>query len=88
MVAKGIRRLCQRVGIAYHSPHKLRYGYTVYPLKKARDIADLKAVSQDLMHSSLTIADSIYGILTGGHVAERIAGLNRIEIGNDDVISQ
>ena len=40
------------------------------------------------MHSSLTITDSIYGILTGGDVAERIAGLNRIEIGNNNVISQ
>jgi len=40
------------------------------------------------MHSSLTITDSIYGILTGGDVAERIAGLNRIEMGSDDVISQ
>jgi hypothetical protein len=40
------------------------------------------------VHSSLTITDSIYGILTGGDVAERIAGLNCIEMGNDDVISQ
>ena len=32
--------------------------------------------------------DSIYGILAGGNVAERIAGLNRIEMGNDDVISK
>ncbi len=36
----------------------------------------------------LTITDSIYGILTGGNVAERIAGFNRIEGGNEDVISQ
>jgi hypothetical protein len=60
----------------------------VYALKKARSIADLKAVSQNLMHSSLTITDSIYGILTGSDVAERIAGLNRIEMGNDDASSQ
>jgi site-specific recombinase XerD len=88
MVAKGIRRLCQHAGIAHHSSHKLRHGYAVDALKTARDIADLKAVSQNLMHSSLTITDSIYGILTGGNVAERIAGLNRMEIGSEDVISQ
>ncbi len=40
------------------------------------------------MYSSLTITDSIYGILTGGDVTERIAVLNRAEAGNDDVISQ
>ncbi len=67
-------------------PSQVGHGHTVYALKKARDIADLKAVSQNLMHSSLTITDSIYGILTGGDVAERIAALNHIETGNDVIL--
>jgi hypothetical protein len=40
------------------------------------------------MHASLTITDSIYGILAGGDVAERIAELKRMEIGNADVSSR
>ncbi len=36
----------------------------------------------------MTDIDSSYGVLTGGDVAERIAGLTGVEIGNDDVFSQ
>ena len=49
---------------------------------------DWSTTGQNLMHSSLTITDSIYGILTGGDVAERIAGLNCSEMGNEDVIGR
>ncbi len=75
MVSKALKRLCDRAGIPYHSPHKLRHGFTVYALKSARTISELKAISQNLMHSSLTITDSIYGVLSGEDVASRIAGL-------------
>jgi hypothetical protein len=37
-------------GLAYHYPHKFRLGHAVYALKLAKDIAALKAVSQNLMH--------------------------------------
>ncbi len=59
----------------YHSPHKLRHGHTVHALKQAKDIADLKAISQNLMHSSITITDGVYGVLGKEDVATRIAGL-------------
>jgi integrase len=75
MVSKAIKRLCERAGMPYHSPHKLRHGFTAYALKSAKTIAELKAISQNLMHSSLTITDSIYGVLSGEDVASRIAGL-------------
>ena len=39
------------------------------------------------MHSSPTIADSVYGILPGNDVPEQIAGLNRTEDGNENVIT-
>jgi hypothetical protein len=39
-------------------------------------VADLKAVSQKLMHSSLTVTDSIYSVLSTEDVGERIAGLS------------
>lgn len=78
MVAKGIMRMCGRAEIPYHSPHKLRHGHTLYALKRAQTIADLKAISQNLMHASLTVTDSIYGVLAGDDVSERIAGLNAV----------
>ena len=74
-VAKGLKELCQVAGVPHSSPHKLRHGHAVYALKRARTVADLKAVSQNLMHASLTITDQIYGVLTGDDVQSRIAGL-------------
>lgn len=88
MVAKAIRRLCQRAGLAYHSPHKLRHGHAVYALKQARTIEQLKAISQNLMHSSLTITDGVYGVLSGQDMADAIAGLGRGESGQVDVVKQ
>jgi hypothetical protein len=56
------------VGLPYHSPHKFRKGNAVYALKLAKDIAALKAVSQNLMHSNISIADGVYGILSDNDV--------------------
>jgi hypothetical protein len=59
----------------YYSPHKFRYGHAVYALKQSKDIADLKAVSMNLMHSNLSITDGVYGVLSTADVGQRIAGL-------------
>jgi site-specific recombinase XerD len=77
LVANALKRLCRSVGISYRSPHKLRHGHAVYALKQARTIAELKAVSQNPMHSDLRITDKIYGVLTESDVQGLIAGLTR-----------
>ena len=38
-------------------------------------MADLKAVSQDLMHESVVTTDTIYSVLQGPSVGQRIAQL-------------
>ena len=63
----------------YHSPHKFRHGHAVYALKHAKDIAALKVVSQNLMHSNLSITDGVYGILSEKDVREQITSLERKE---------
>jgi hypothetical protein len=83
----GVQRRCRvnedlhewldRVGLPYHSPHKFRHGHATYALKRCKDVADLKAVSQNLMHSSLQLTDSIYSVLSTEDVGQRIAGLGR-----------
>jgi integrase len=75
LVADALRRLCQSAGMFYRSPHKLRHGHAVYALKRARTIAEFKAVSQNLMHADLRITDKIYGVLTENDVQSLIAGL-------------
>jgi integrase len=71
----GLKALCQAAGLPYRSPHKLRHGHAVYGVSHARDMAQLKAVSQNLMHSSVTITAGIYGNLAGDRVRAAIEAL-------------
>lgn len=67
--------MCQRAGIPYRSPHKLRHGHAVYGMKRAKTMAQLKAVSQNLMHNNMGITDGIYGRLVDDDVRNIITGL-------------
>lgn len=68
--------LFRRAGLEPMSPHRFRHGHAVYALKRARTMADFKAISQNLGHASIGITDSIYAVLGDGDVAGRIAGLS------------
>ncbi len=65
------------VDLPYHSPHKFRHGHAVYGIKNAKDITALKAISQNLMHSDLSITDGVYGVLSGTDVKSQIANLGK-----------
>lgn len=69
---KGLSELCALAGVPYKSPHKIRHGHGVYGVKKAKDIAQLKALSQNLMHANIGITDGIYGRLAEDDLAEII----------------
>jgi hypothetical protein len=43
----------------------------------AKDIAALKAVSQNLMHSNISITDGVYGILSEKDTKEQIMSLGQ-----------
>lgn len=72
-----LRRLCKIAGVRYRSPHQLRHGHAVYALSLAGDFDDLKAVSQNLMHSDIKVTDGIYNIMPDIDVANRIGGLTQ-----------
>jgi site-specific recombinase XerC len=76
-VNKDLHQWLGRVGLPYHSPHKFRHGHAVYLKKRCDDIADLKAMSQNLMHSSLVTTDAIYSVLGGDDVGARIASMSQ-----------
>jgi integrase len=76
LVSRDLRPVCALAGVPYLSPHKLRHGHVLYALKRAHNMADWKAVSQNVMHSSLTITDSIYGRLVDDDVRRIIGSLN------------
>ena len=67
---QGLKQLCEIADVPYKSPHKIRHGHGVYGVKKAKDIAQLKAISQNLMHANIGITDGIYGNLAEDDLAE------------------
>lgn len=81
VIEEDVRLICARAGVTYLSPHKLRHGHVVYALKRAGSMAELKAISQNVMHSSVTITDGIYGNLVGDDVRNIIARLGNSKTG-------
>jgi len=63
--------------LLHDSPHKFRHGHAVYALKQAKDIPALKAISQNLMHSNLSITDGVYGVLSDMDVKKQIQKLGK-----------
>ena len=81
---KDLDRWLNKVELPYHSPHKFRHGHAVYGLKNAKDIGDLKAISQNLMHSNLNITDGIYGMLSDDDIQQRIDNIGKVKNGESD----
>ena len=63
---KDLKDWLDRSGLPFHSPHKFRHGYAVFGIKNFTTLAQLKALSQNLMHSNISITDGIYGMLSNG----------------------
>ena len=75
-----------RVGLPFHSPHKFRHGYAVYGIKHAKTYTQLKAISQNLMHSSIAITDGIYGMLSYDDMKRQLDSLTiDQDVGNDQI---
>ncbi len=72
-----LKHLFQAAGLSPMSPHKFRHGHTVFGLTHARDIADLKAVSKNLMHSNIGITDGIYSALSDREIQEHVRHLSQ-----------
>ena len=76
-LGRRLRLLSARAGLPSLSPHKYRHGHAVYALQRAKNMADYKAISQNLMHEDISITDGIYAPLVGHEVEQRIAGLGQ-----------
>lgn len=67
----------KRIGLTYHSPHEFRHGHIHYGIKNAKDMADFKAVSMNVMHSNMQITDAIYIRLAEREIKGRIDSLGK-----------
>ncbi|MFC2063801.1 tyrosine recombinase XerC [Chloroflexota bacterium] len=72
IATRDLKKWLIKVDLPYHSPHKFRHGFAVYAIKMAKDITALKAISQNLMHSNISITDGVYGILSSMDIKEQI----------------
>ena len=81
-LARRIRKLSGLIGIEYKSPHKFRHGHAVHALLQAKNMADYKAISQNLMHGSVNVTDSIYAWLNDNQIKDRIASLSTSAVQN------
>jgi len=77
LARRNFRDWLDRVGLPYHSPHKFRHGHVHYGLQRSKDMADFKAVSLNVMHSSVKTTDEFYSVLSGNDVKDRISKLEK-----------
>jgi integrase len=78
---EGLKLLCGRAEVPYKSPHKIRHGHGVYGVKNARDMGQLKAISQNMMHANVGITDGIYGKLAEDELGEILSNFGIKEDG-------
>ena len=77
IASRDLKQWLKKVNLPYHSPHKFRHGHAVYAIKMAKDIAAFKAISQNLMHSNLSITDGVYGMFSEKDIKEQIICLGQ-----------
>ncbi len=82
-LARRLRGLCERAGIDYASPHRIRHGHVVYAMSLCTSMDELKAVSQNVMHESVVTTESIYGDLPSDSVAITLKAMSRRRPGED-----
>jgi integrase len=76
LARKNLRLWLNKVGLPYHSPHKFRHGHIHYGIEHSKTIADFKAVSMNVLHSSMDITDEIYSKLCDKEIKKRIDSIS------------
>lgn len=72
---RGMVEICTLAKIKPLSPHKFRHGHGVWGVIHAKDIKQLKAISQNMMHANLGITDGIYGKLRDKDVQDTLSDM-------------
>lgn len=75
MIGDDLRLICELAGVEYKSPHKIRHGHIVHARSLARNMQEVKAISQNVMHSTAIITDQVYSGLKTNQVQNTILNL-------------
>lgn len=84
LARKNFMAWLEQEDLPYHSPHKFRHGHIHYANSIANTFSQMKAVSQNVMHSSMKITDTTYSNLQDNQVKSIISGLNKSEVPTND----
>ena len=88
---KDLKEWMERIRYEYHSPHKFRRGYAIYSTALSRNSKDMKAISQNMMHSSIATTER-YIDLPEKELKEKILGLASEELAKnsnlDSIVDQ
>jgi integrase len=79
LAGKNFRSWMVKIGLPYHSFHKFRHGHIQYGLAHSTSHADYKAVSLNVMHSSIQITDQFYSNIPDSEIQARISALSKKE---------
>lgn len=75
MLGEDLQLICKQADVEYKSFHKLRHGHIVHARSLARTMDDVKAISQNVLHSSVVITDQVYSDLKTSQVQNAILNL-------------
>lgn len=74
---KDVYKWLRKNNLTVYSPHKFRHGHAVFMLKRSDTVGELKAASQNMMHSSLQVTDSIYSVLEDKDIKNKINKMSK-----------
>lgn len=61
------------IGLQPYSPHQFRHGFAYYGMMHSKNMADYKTLSENLMHSDISVTDKVYSTLTNEDRKKRLA---------------
>jgi len=74
---EGLKMLCEKADVPYKSPHDIRHGFGVYGVKNSKNMGQLKAISQNMMHANVGITDGIYGKLAEDDLSDMLSNFGK-----------
>jgi len=83
-VRKDLTQWLKKNGFPHLTPHQFRHGFGVYGLTQSKDMADVKAVSLNMMHENISTTEGIYGVLAASDVSQRIGALGNTGTAKED----
>ncbi len=83
IASRNLKSWLLKNNLKYYNPHAFRHGHIHYGLKRSKNIEDYKAVSMNVMHSSMKITDVYYSILGEDEVENRINSLGNSNTSDD-----